>query len=378
MKLLPRTYAQSCRRAWNTDVVPEGEALPVEIDKGDCMSGGGPLLLLLSFMCFAVAVMVLVKEPRGKDWIAAVGCSLFATALFGVFGMFGLRSRDKWTLTATSVERRWRGLGGWKQWSEPLSSYAGVLMYDAHRSGGGHGRAYTDYILDLHHPSDKRKTLRLWCSNSRDKHRTEWERYARLLNMPALMKTAHGIESRAVDDANKSVRERVKGVTFHPSAPPGRRLIVSVEDDGLLITARRGNPRKAAKAVLIVLGVMASIFIAGGLFLSGPEGMFFAAVGVFFLLSAAGLSFGSRVVGQYIKLSAAGVQTWWAHPLGRCAQKAFPSTEIEEIAVRKPQSNWSFKAVVIVTDSDTGWWGWSLEDEELEWVRDCIVAVISA
>jgi len=367
----------------STDVIPESETLPVESNTGGSV-GCAAVLFVFALAALAGAVfMVVAEEYRGEDWVMGLVFALGAYVLLSVLGVLALRYRDNWTLTATSVEHRWRRILGWKQWTVPLSSYAGVLMHDVYHSGGKNNASYTEYILDLHHEEDKKKTLRLWCCRSYEMHRSECERYARLLDLPALVKTEDGIERREVDDLDKSVRERVAEgameVTFDASAPPpGEKLMVSVEGDGLVITTRGGALSKSARVLPVVFGLMAAGAIVGGTFVPRQATYVLSAVGGIFFLMAIGITFAGRLLGQYLEISAAGVRTWWTHPWGRFAEKMLPADEIEEVVVRTPQGSQGFTAVVIMTDTDMAWWGWSLEDEELEWVRDCIVAVISA
>ena len=366
-----------------TDVVPESETLPAEINTGGSVGCAVVLFLLGAASLAGALFLVVAKGNRGEGWIIGLVAALMGHVLFEVLAVLALRYRENWTLTATSVQRRWRRLGGWKEWSEPLSAYAGVLMYDVYHSGGDKSPSYTEYILDLHHADDKKKTLRLWCCRSHEMHRSEWERYARLLDLPALAKTKDGVERREVDDLDKSVRERVAEgameVTFDSSAPPpGDKLGVSVDGDGLLITTRKGSLGPATKTLPVVFGLMACGLIVGGMFAPRPLEIVLPVVGFIFLLIAIGIGFVARMIGQYLKVSASGVRIWWTHPWGRFAEKTLPSDEIEDVVVRTPPGSQGFKAVLIMTDNDVGWWGMGLKEEELEWVRDCIVAVISA
>jgi hypothetical protein len=362
--------------------VPEGEALPAEVEKRGSV-GCGVVLFLLALACLGAAVLEGMDPGYdvGELPIFLIGF-LVGLVLFAVLGLLTLQYREHWTLTAKFVQRRWRRIGNWKEWTTPLSDYAGVLMYDVHHSGGKNSSSYTEYILDLHHPDDKKKTLRLWCCRSYERHRAEWERYARLLDLPALLKTPDGIEQREVDDLDKSVRERIAEgsmeLTFDASThPPGDKLSVSVEGDGLLITTR-GGLGKAFKVVPVIFVLTAAGMIAGGIFALSPASIILPITGCFFLLMSMGLAFAARTFGQYLRVSPAGVRTWWTHPWGRFAEKMLPSQEIEEVVVRTPPGSQGFKAVVVIADSGVAWWGMGLSQEELEWVRDCIVTVISA
>jgi hypothetical protein len=364
------------------DFVPEGESLPCERG-GACYFAMGVLFLLLSLASLAYAVFLVVRESQGgsdgdTDLVIALGLGV----LLVVFGLKGLRYRDEWTLTATSVARRWRGLGGWKSWTEPLSNYAGVLMHDVRRPGSEGYPPKLDYVLDLYHPDDRKKTLRLWHSHSQEKHSAECGRYARLLGLPALVATENGFEQREIDDLGKSVRERVAVGAIEATlstSPPGNTLNVRVEEGALLITTRKHITGGGAKESFLISGVAGMVFsMLGGMLVFG----FGFGVLAFFVFVMLLPSLGAFLIGRMfrpcLEVSAAGVRTWSAHPWGRLSVKVLPSPQIDEVVVRTPTGGHGFKAVLVTAGEDSVWWGGGLSQEELEWVRDCIVAVISA
>jgi hypothetical protein len=334
-------------------------------------------LVALGVVAVAVATRGLSEAWRTVAVAAAVA------VVAGLSGLAVLMYEEYWTFTAHEISRRWRTLFGRKEWSEPISAYAGVLMRSVYHSGSKNSPSYTEYIVELKHSGDNKKTVQLYNSRSPDGFRAQQERYARLFAVSALVETEHGIEERSVEDLDKTIRDRVlegsMDVQFDASKPPpGTNLSVRVEGDGLLISARRGLLGKAGKIIPIVTAILGSGLVIGGIARGKPpEVVMLPIMGAFFLVMGLGVGFAGRLLRQELIVSAAGVRTRWIHPWGAFAEVSLPADEIEDVALRTPPGSHGFTSVVIATDAQTAWFGVGLEPAEKEWVRDCIIAVIS-
>jgi len=374
MKLFPDSQARYRSITPSTDVVPEHGALPVSVERGGSVLGASVSLAMGAALLLLIVPMLVGGERQVDAVTRMIVLAIFIIChvFFVVLGLAYLRKRDVWTLSATAVEHRRRRLWGSREWTEPLSNYAGVLMHEDYDKGGTDGSYFPAYVLDLHHADDSAKTLRLWINASNEYHRLEWERYARLLDVAPLTKTSDGFARHEVEGLNERKRDAVDApVTLDTALPSGGGLAVHVDAAGVVITMRKG---KLAKAVVLAVQSMAVVLFF--LLISGLVAIFWTVplaplLGGIALVLVAIVLYGACTFQQHLKVSASGVRTWWSHPWGQFSGDYYPTVEIETVAVRS-------KGVLIVAGAEEESWGAGLKDEELEWVRDCIVAVISA
>lgn len=370
-------------KRFQVDRIPEGEELPAEAEKEGYRGAGSVLTIIGSVMLVAgIGVLVVWFLGIGGDLILGILLTGISVVLLPL-ALHQLVSHRRWRFTPDEVTHEWRGLLGSGQWTEPLSHYDGVLAEATYHSGGENSPSYTEYVLRLEHSEDEKKHVELYSSRAREGFRGEHERYARLFDLPALLKTDDGVEVRDPEDLDKSVRERVAAgkmeVTFDPSRPPpGRHLRVRVEGDRLAVRTRPGALGKAGVLVPLIFAL-----VGGGLIVltvvpgvDAPPVLLIVVGALFALLGIAGLVFGRTVV-QELELSPAEVRSRWKTPFGTVGERAIPAGEIEEVVVRTPEGSQGFTMVQAVSDTGTVHFGFGLSQEEQHWVRDCVIAVIS-
>ncbi len=366
------------------DLIPEGTGLPAEAERGGHPVVGAVLSLIGTALLLG-AFTSLVAWVVGAGGDVVLGVMLLVMSLFFLpFGLHLLLSHEHWLFAADEVTYAWRGLFGAGNWTEPLAKYRGVMRDSVRHSGGQHGTSYTEYVLRLEHGEEKKKNVQLYSSRSQEGLRAQQERYARLLGVPLLVEAADGIQARQPEELGMSVSQRVAGgfleVSFDPSKPPpGRSLRARVEGDRLVVRTRPGAMGKAAIVVPLIF-----VLVGGGLIIAALAGdpaalaraVLVTAGGVFALLGLAGVAFGRTVV-QELHISPAQVRGLWRTPFGTVAERQIAADEIEDVMVGTPEGSQGFTMVQVIGEELAVYFGFGLSVEEQQWVRDCVVAVIS-
>lgn len=376
---------RSLRKDATFNLVAAGQELPVQtLDKGSKVGGG----CLMGFAVFWIAIpviMIVVSLASGEGGWFLVIPALFVLVGLGLFvgGLAELKKVVYWDFSEQGVSCRKTGLFGEKEWSEPLGAYRGVLSKSVYHSGGKNSPSYTEYIVTLEHSSDKKRTVKLYSSRLQEGFRKEQERCARLFGLSALVETDQGVVERDVDDLDKSVRERVSEgamkVEFDPSVPPpGGRLVVRPQGRELKIsTAGSAMPRGVETFLLFLEAAAIACVVIGltGAFGAPTALAAFAAIGAVVLPI---ILIASRVVRAELSVSPETVRKRFVTPWGSFAEQEVAAGDIEEVVVGKPMSGQGSPVVRIVTDDQTIELGAGLKVEEKKWIRDCIIAVISA
>ncbi len=360
------------------DIAPYADALPHTTPErrfrgvgcGTLAFGVLAGLFTVGFVIYAEAE----REPPGL--IIAAGLALVTAVLLGAAAWHWFL-RCRWHFTPDEVRRERRTLFGRRTWAEPLSSYRGVLPERQTSQIHGQGPLY---ILRLKHKTHRRRTVELYRSRSADGLRQKQEHYAKLFGRPALVKIEGGYRERRVEDLGRSVRERVAAgtlrVEFDPSLPPpGRSIRVAIDGDRLLIQARGYGLRVARKSVLPILA-------AGGVMLQlvarqNMSALWVAAVVGAQLVVTLAAALGLILVPNELVVSPHEVRTRWRHPWGTFKESAIPADQVEEVVVGEPMTGKEVVAVQIISDTKAISFGAHLAKQQMEWVRDCIIAVIS-
>ncbi len=364
------------------DLAGEATTLPVEVErKGSKILAAVLVVLGVPFGVGAAMAIASVAKGGTGPLVAGGVFGVVSAALF-IGAAHCWVSRHEWTFAADGVEHRWRGLRGWRQWTEPMAAYRGILCKEEYHSGGKNSPSYTLYLLFLEHGTDPKKTVQLYSSRSSEGFRAKHEHYARLFGLPVLIPTESGIQERAVEDLDKSVRQRVAEgtleVTFDPMAgPPGARLAIAVKGDALIIWTLCGPLGRAGKVVGPILLLAGLGFAVGGPF--AGEGALTVLWTIGGILETAGLvlTFGDRSFRQELLLSPKEMRSRWRTPFGMFGVRVVSANEVEEVVVRTPTGSRGFTMVQAIGDRATVSYGIGLTKAEKEWVRDCIVAVIS-
>lgn len=140
--------------------------------------------------------------------------------------------------TVTIIDRK---IGRKKvNYSEAINNYEGVQLRIEFFQWGFVNR--NRYIIELRH-KNRNKVAPLYISTSGSKIREIWKRYAKTLNLPALIQTDDGLVKRDVEDLNKSIKVLHKEGKIENSydrkAPlPSSILLVRKKDKTVLKMAK--------------------------------------------------------------------------------------------------------------------------------------------
>jgi len=164
---------------------------------------------------------------------------------------------------------------------------------------------------------------------------------------------------------------------FDPSAPPpGRAIRLRFTGDAIVMHARGyllGLARCFLTPAPILTGI--AVIIAAGLLRTEATAMFTVVVAAQ-LAAALALWAAPRILPNELVISPQEVRTRWRHPWGTFRGTAIPASQIEEVIVGKAPGGRKATAVQIISDAETLRFGAHLTREQMEWVRDCIIAVI--
>ncbi len=300
-----------------------------------------------------------------------IGAGLF------VLGLYLLTQVTTTRIDGRTVFRDAKWMFGHKVWEEPMANYPGVVQRSEYHSGGKNSPSYTLYLVELHH-DDKRRRLRLYESRSDAGIRGIWEDYCRQLGKPALEADGASWRERPVEDLDKSVRElaregKVK-VAFDPTLPPPAGLKLSVDGDALRIVISKG---KSSPLGLILFMAIPAVFIYIGFAVDGAP-MLFGIVGLVFLMIMLAVLAWSLVAKAVLEVRGSGVRFLWTTPWGDTPGVSMDAEKVESVTVGKPAvGNSRGNAVIIAGDLGTIPVGQGLDAAALEWLKNCVLAVLT-
>lgn len=326
--------------------------------------GGVPTGMLLS----AIASGEFNPGMLGILIFSVIGVALF---LGGLHLMFSSVTTviDQHKITVTK-----KSLFGTKQWSEVLSAFEGVLSRSEYHSGGKNRPSYTLYIVELRH-KEPRKVIKLYESKENFAVRTVWEDYCRKLNMPALEADGARFLKRDVEDLDKSVKELVRDgkvkVDFDPSKPPPSELSLRIDGGVLELTVLKKPSPVGFAFALLIAGAFAYI----GFFVKDCP-VVFGVIGVIILVLVVGGYVWSFFAKGQIRIGKDEVRTRQLTPWGVTERAGVECKDIETVRIGK-QDGRGLDGVLLETDKGCIKVGEGLSAESLEWLKNCIIRVIS-
>lgn len=352
--------------------------LPVEKDlKGS--KGLGIFLILFSSVWGGVPSFILLKSILDGDFEAGmlfmIVFSMAGLALF-LFGLNQFFKKGSIRITAKEVTLQKSGLFGERHWTEPVENYEGLLYRSEYHSGGKNRPSYTLYIIELYHDDEGRKVV-LHETKSDQGVRSLWEEFCRAMSLPALEEAEGGMIQRNAEDLDKSVRQLVEEekitIDFDPAKSPPAGLSLSVDDDRLNVTIEKKGFNLIG---LVILFLFPGAFIYLGFFLEDGS-VFIGSAGIFFGLLFLGVCVWLLITKPLIRLSREGVHILRITPWGETTGVRIPAEEIEQVYIKKRENSHT-KGVYISSDRQQKYVGEGLDDEGLEWLRNCVLTVVSA
>jgi len=263
------------------------------------------------------------------NWLMLIFALFFGSLVVGAFvtGLWLLTGRTITRLEAETVFRENVWCLGRRAWSEPVKHYQGVVYRSEYHRGSRNSPSYTLYIVELHH-ENQRKRVKLLQSRSEAGVRALWAEGCRLLGLPALEQEGKTLVVREAGDLGKSVRERARegrlAVAFDPAVRPPRRLSLSVQGETLRVAINKG-----------------------------------------FWLARPGLDVGRESVRLYRRM-----------PWGESHGMEWKTDAVEDVRIGRTAGE-RRDAVQLCSNEGTMTVGQGLSREGLEWLKNCILAVVT-
>ncbi len=355
--------------------------LPVtQVDKGSRGAG----IFLLVFACLwggiPTAIFLLNVLSSGPMQAGLWGLLIFGVIGIGIFigGLYLLTASTTTTLSLETVGVTKTSLFGTKQWIARLSEFTGIRHRSEYHSGGKNSPSYTLYIVELFHPNDATKAVRLYESRTDIGIRGIWENACRTLNLPAVEGEGSNLVIRAVEDLDKSVKDLVREgklhVDFDPSKLPPAGLSLKVDGPFLELSLRKnkGSTLTGGGIGLTVSGV----FVYVGFFVKGAP-VFFGIIGVVILLIVLAATVWALITTEQIRVAKDELQVRRQTPWGPTKGTRINAADVETVRIGKKDGQ-GYTGILVETNIGTTLVGAGLSSDCLEWLKNCILKIISA
>jgi hypothetical protein len=333
--------------------------------------------VLFCGVVFVILVATLLRLLQGAfKFEGNILGMLLITSLFGyVMLMGGLHHLLIVTTTVDKVRiySSSRSLFGSKQWAEDLEAYEGILYRDEYHYQGK-GSSYPLYIIELYH-TNKDKVVILYQSTSPEGVRAIWEDSCRKLNMQAVEKDGSSLIKRDVEDLDKSVRELVNEGKLNfdcdISQSPPKGLQATSVGDMFQVIVKLNYFSLIVRSVFVlafwVLFVLHFIFIS-------KNWIVFASSSLFYWVAVVEFIFPAAFTRACIKIGEDSLFLNRITPWGETAGTTILTSEIESVVVSDSRGR---NEVLIKTDQQEVAIGRGLSAESLQWLKNCILTIIS-
>lgn len=351
------------------------EQLPVTYTKkGERLASIAAMLMGAAWAGLATKMLVATGPIGEKDLAPIIVLLVFASTGIVLFfsGLNELFKVTKTTIDKRQISFSFRSLFGSKQWVENLQEYEGILCRDEYRSERKNQRVGTLYTVELFHV-DKDKIVILYQSTTMEGVRGIWENYCRKLNLQAVEKDGSSFIKRDVEDLDKSVRDLVKegkiSINFDPAQLPPKGLRVNAAGDVFQVILTKGEFSILSTIIAVLIPVV-SIFVG----FNREGGWPFLIVGIIIgLLVAMALLWATFTMAS-IKI---GEETLFLNritPWGETTGTTINTSEIESVVMHRIRG---FDEVLIKTDQQEVAIGRGLSADALQWLKNCILTIIS-
>ncbi len=356
------------------------DSMPVSYDSG--YSWGGLLISGFALIWGGIPTAILIGSIlNGQFAPPLLFVLLFSIIGLGLF-LFGLSivfRREKFFLSPSEIRVERKRLTGSESWSEPLSSFAGIDSFE--RRVKTKNSSYTVYSLVLVH-SDPSKNVCLYSSRNGTGHRTMQEGACRALGLPAISgRDQTGFVTRHVDDLDKSVRDLVREgklrVDFNPAGPVPKGIELKTGEGMLTVSWDRKKTAGSWRFFVPLFSAIPVAMIIAG-FIFGGMAIIISVLGLFFVVPVVAAIFLGLMVKEEMLIHPQKIITRiatarWGHFL----EKSVDTSHIEEIRIVNARQTGHTRCLLLVTDGEQYRFGTGLSEEALEWLRQCILFVVS-
>lgn len=342
--------------------------------------GAGVFLVIFSCFWGGIPAAILIKSAAsGTMEPGLLYLILFVVIGLGIFmgGLYLLTASTTTSLSLQEVRVSRRSVFGTKEWRSPLSAFTGVRSRREYHSGSDNSPSYTLYLVELLH-SDPKKTVRLYESRGEAGHRRIWEDACRALGLPAVEGDGANLVLRAAGDLDKSVKDLAREgklhVEFDPAKAPPPGLSLKVDGHYLELSVKTRNP--GSLLGLLIALIVPGIFIYVGFFVKGVP-VFFGIVGLIFMLIFGGGMLWTLLTTEQIRVAKDEIHVRRLTPWGPMSGTRLDCRRIEVVRIGKKDEQGE-EGVLIESDAGITLVGSGLPDADLEWLKNCILKIISA
>ena len=330
------------------------------------------LVLMFTSMFTFFFVRILAGALLGSEY-QPVLLGLLTATLIGIMpfrlALKEFLTREETTISQRNVAVRSRGMLGWMSWLEPLDRYEGVLLQ---KKSSRTRNSPTRYIVELHH-SETKKIVLLYASMSDSGLRAKAEYYCKRLNMPLLESDDDSLVRRNVDDLDKSVRElAAEGKLtseFDPSEPPPAGLSTHIDGDTFVVIVERNFRSVKIRFIGLLFG---GVCLASAFFVE--EGSF--GLGFFGLLITVVFAFSGHFKPE-IRINKDVVHLRYLGPWGPTSGQQIRVADVESVTIASHDGQKGFEGLVLTSNTGELRIGDGLSKDVLEWVKKCILAIIT-
>jgi hypothetical protein len=353
--------------------------LPVtQVEKGSRVAG----IFIILFACLwgGIPTFALIKAVSSGTMQAGLwGLLIFSVIGTCVFlgGLYMMTCSSSTTLSLEQVDVIRKSIFGTKQWTARMSEFTGVRWRSEYHSGGKNRSSYTLYIVELLHP-DPKKAVRLYESRMDMGIRGIGENACRALSLPAVEGDGASLVVRAVEDLDKSVKDLAREgklkIDFDPSKPPPAGLTLKADGKFLELSVKT---RKGGTFAGGLIGILFSgVFVYIGFFVkSGP--LLFGIIGSIIMLVIILSVLWALITTEQIRVAKDEIHVRRQTPWGPTNGTRISTTGVEIVRIGK-KSDQGSEGVLIETDGGTEVVGAGLPAPCLEWLKNCILKVITA
>lgn len=354
--------------------------LPVtQVDKG--FKGAGFFLMLFACLWGGIPTFILMRAASSGPLQPGLwGLLIFGVIGIGIFlgGLYLLTTCTTTHLSLETVGVTKQSLFGTKQWIARLSEFIGVRYRSEYHSGGEDNPSYTLYIVELLHKSDAKKAVRLYEARADFGVRGIWENACSTLNLPAVEGDGANLVSRDVEDLDKSVKDLAREgklqVKFDLSKPPPAGLSLKVDSTFLELSIKT---KKGSSYIGSLIGlVFSGVFVYIGFFVKGCP-LLFGIVGCVIMLIVILATIWSLITTEQIRVAKDEIHVRRQTPWGPTKGTRIDTTGVEIVRIGKKDSQGT-EGILIETDAGTLIIATGLPAPCLEWLKNCILKVITA
>lgn len=355
--------------------------LPVNFDCKGQLGGGLAICgfaLVWGGIPTAVLIGSIIKGTFAPPMLFVLLFSGIGLCIF-LFGLSTMLRREKIFLSSHEIRVERKRLTGSESWSEPLSSFVGIDSFE--RVVKTKNSSYTVYYLVLVH-HDSTKNVCIYASRHGVAHRTMQEGACRALGLPAISgRDQTGFVTRTVADLDKSVRDLVREgklrVDFNPAGPVPEGIDLKTGEGMLTVSWDRKKTAGSWRFFVPLLIVIPVAMIVAG-FIFGGMAIMISVFGLFFVVPVVAAIFLGSMVKEEMLIHPQQIITRIATARwGHFMEKSVDTSHIEEIRIVNARQTGRTRCLLLVTDSEQYRFGTGLSEEALEWLRQCILFVVS-